>query len=156
MKRILFLICLLIIYGCTEDINSLPERQIYGTWYCVIEREPADGYPHYLELIIKGDYRAEVRTHLTEFNDYWTEGGGAYSLNDGIMVFDFTIDVPPPHPWWKPASRKFISGQVMPKAYFPTLKIEIESTIGDMTENEIFWFRREHPLLQWAKNRDEE
>ena len=148
MKRLTILLLAILCIGCQKKID--PDRTIYGTWYCVVERDLKDKQPHFIELVINENI-ASVTTHHIEYNDYWNSGGGTYSYNNGIITFNLTIDIPPPFDWWEHATRKFIQGKLMTEAYFPTLKIEIESIIGEEIEIETFWFRRENPYLEWIK-----
>ena len=152
MKQILILFAA--IFSLCACQKEDPQRAIYGTWYCKIDESRYEYedkevvFPAYLELYInKGSNTATITPKLTDLKHYWNEGSGTYTLQDGVMLFDFFIDVPPAHSWWPHASRKIIRGEVMPKAVYPVLKLEIESTIGEEVKSEALWFRRENPLL---------
>ena len=146
MKRILILLAVILSFCSCEKKD--PQREVYGTWYCTIDETyyPKDAI--FLELnISKESNTATITTHFTGLEHYWNDGSGTYILEDGVMLFDFFIDVPPAYSWWKHASRKIIRGEVMPKAVYPVLKLEIESTIGEEVKSEVLWFRRENPLF---------
>ena len=151
MKRALIILAtILSLYACEKPD---PQREIYGTWYCKIDEsrfkynDKVYTFPIYLELNIDRTFNtATITPHNTELNHYWNKGSGTYTRQDGGILFNFFIDVPPAYSWWKHASRKIIRGEVMPKAANPVLRLEIESTIGEEVESEVLWFKREYPI----------
>ena len=146
MKKLIILLAAILSFCSCEKKD--PQREVYGRWFCKIDETDYLQYSVYLELNISKDSNtATITPRMTDLNHYWNEGSGTYTLQDGVMLFDFFIDVPPPHSWWPHASRKIIRGEVMPKAVYPVLKLEIESTIGEEIKSEVLWFRRENPLL---------
>lgn len=149
-KLVIVLAAIFTLVGCSK-VNK--ERDIQGTWYCKIGEDIIDvddkklSHAVYLTLEInRNSNTAQIKTSMTEYNDYWSEGSGTYTINGNIINFDFIIDVPPPYEWWQAASRKIIKGTLMPKAINPTLKVEIESTIGEEVTREVLWFKRDLPI----------
>lgn len=149
-KTVLLVVFLGIFVSMLSCQKEDPQRSYFGTWYCKIDEEKLldTYYPIYLKLNIdKNTNIATVTPYNTELNNYWNKGSGTYTITENAIVFDFVIDVPPKYSWWPHASRKIVRGEIQPKTLQPTLKIEIESTIGEDTKSEALWFRRDLPEI---------